>query len=162
MQLLIPAWDTCFWHIMFIFSRHFSSLAVWTHDIWKGPFVIISYTCKSRNVMEKGMNWDLVTLYHGYCGATFINNYVLCCQVVMWQVAPQNLSINLTSSQWHHNECDYISNHQRFNCLLSRLFRCRSKKTSKLCVTGLCEGNSPVTGEFPSQRASNTENVSIW
>ena len=42
------------------------------------------------------------------------------------------------------------------------LFRRRSKKTSKLRVTGLCEGNSPVTGEFPTQRASNAENVSIW
>ena len=37
-----------------------------------------------------------------------------------------------------------------------------SKKTSKLRVTGLCEGNSPVTGEFLSQRASNAENGSIW
>ena len=36
------------------------------------------------------------------------------------------------------------------------------KKTSKLCVTGLCEGKSPMTGEFPAQRASNAENVSIW
>ena len=36
----------------------------------------------------------------------------------------------------------------------------RSKETSKLRVTGLCEGNSPVTGEFPAQRASNAENVS--
>ena len=36
------------------------------------------------------------------------------------------------------------------------------RKTSKLRVTGLCEGNSPMTGEFPSQRASNAENVSIW
>ena len=36
------------------------------------------------------------------------------------------------------------------------------KNTSKLCVSGLCEGNSQVTGEFPSQRASNAENVSIW
>ena len=35
-------------------------------------------------------------------------------------------------------------------------------KTSKLCVTGLCVGNSPVTGEFPAQKANNTENVSIW
>ena len=26
-----------------------------------------------------------------------------------------------------------------------------SKKTSQLRVTGLCEGNSPVTGEFPAQ-----------
>ena len=40
--------------------------------------------------------------------------------------------------------------------------RRRSKKTSKLRVTGLCEGNSPVTGEFPAQMASNAENVSIW
>ena len=38
----------------------------------------------------------------------------------------------------------------------------RSKKTSKPRVTGLCEGNSPVTGEFPAQSASNAENVSIW
>ena len=41
------------------------------------------------------------------------------------------------------------------------IFRRRSKKTSKLRVTGLCAGNSPVTGEFPAQMASNAENVSI-
>ena len=40
--------------------------------------------------------------------------------------------------------------------------RRRSKKTSKPRVTGLCAGNSPVTGEFPTQMASNAENVSIW
>ena len=64
--------------------------------------------------------------------------------------------------QWCHDECDGVSNHRRLDCLLSRLFKRRSKKTSKLPVTGLCEGNSPVTGEFPSQRTSNTENGSIW
>ena len=63
--------------------------------------------------------------------------------------------------QWRHNERDGVSNHRRVHGLLNRLFRSRSKKTSKLRVTGLCEGNSPVTDEFPSQRASNTENVSI-
>ena len=36
------------------------------------------------------------------------------------------------------------------------------RKHQQLCVTGLCAGNSPVTGEFPAQRASNAENVSIW
>ena len=46
--------------------------------------------------------------------------------------------------------------------ILNRLFRRRSKKTSKLRVTGLCAGNSPGTGEFPAQMASNAENVSIW
>ena len=33
---------------------------------------------------------------------------------------------------------------------------------SKLSVTNLCAGNSPVTGEFPAQMTSNAENVSIW
>ena len=37
-----------------------------------------------------------------------------------------------------------------------------AKKTSKLRVTGFCEGNSPLTGEFPAQRGRNAENVSIW
>ena len=53
-------------------------------------------------------------------------------------------------------------NQQPHDCLLNRLFRRRSKKTSKFCVTGLCAGNSPVTGEFPAQRASDAENISIW
>ena len=64
--------------------------------------------------------------------------------------------------QWHHNKLDGISNHWPPNCFLNCLFRCWSKKTLKLRVTGLCEGNSLVTSEFPAQRASNTENVSIW
>ena len=64
--------------------------------------------------------------------------------------------------QWRHNERDDVSNHQPHHCLLNRLFRRRGKKTSKLRVTGLCARNSPVTGEFPAQRTSNAENVSIW
>ena len=64
--------------------------------------------------------------------------------------------------RWRHNGCDGVSYHQPHDCLLIRLFRRRSKKTSKLLVTGLCEGNSPVAGEFPAQMPSNTENVSIW
>ena len=39
-------------------------------------------------------------------------------------------------------------------------FRRTSKKTSKIRATGLCEGNPPVTEGFPSQGASNAENVS--
>ena len=50
---------------------------------------------------------------------------------------------------WRQNGHDSVSNHQPHDCLLKRLFRPRSKKTSKLRVTGLCAGNSPVTDEFP-------------
>ena len=51
--------------------------------------------------------------------------------------------------------------HQPHECLLNRLFRRRSNKTSKLRVTDLCAGNSPVTGEFLAQMASNAENCTI-
>ena len=67
-----------------------------------------------------------------------------------------------TSLQWRHNEYDGVSNHQPHDCIFNRLFRRRWKKMPKLRVTGLCEENSPVTGEFPTQMASNAENVSIW
>ena len=47
------------------------------------------------------------------------------------------------SLQWGHNDHGGVSNYQPHDCLLNRLFRRRSKKTSKLRVTGLCAGNSP-------------------
>ena len=72
------------------------------------------------------------------------------------------LQFTVRALKWRYNELASVSNHQPHDCFLNRLFTCRSTKTSKLCVTGLCEGNSPVTGEFPAQRASNAENVSIW
>ena len=66
-----------------------------------------------------------------------------------------------TSLLWRHNERNGVSNLRHLDCLLNRLFKGISKKTYKLRVTGLCEGNSPVTGELPSQRSSNAETVSI-
>ena len=53
------------------------------------------------------------------------------------------------SLQWRHNGCDGVSNKQRIDFLLSCLFMHRSKKTSKLRVTGLCEGNSPGPVKSP-------------
>ena len=45
-----------------------------------------------------------------------------------------------------------VSNHQIYDGLLNRLFRRRSKKTSKLRGTGLYVGNSPVAG-YPQHSA---------
>ena len=67
------------------------------------------------------------------------------------------MSVN-NSLQWRHDDHEGVSNHQPHGCLLNRLFRRRSKKTSELRVTGLRAG----TGEFPAQMASNAENVPIW
>ena len=62
---------------------------------------------------------------------------------------------------WRHNEPDGVSNHQPRDCLLNCLFRFRSKKTSKLRVTGLCAENSlPVNS--PHKRPVMLKNVFIW
>ena len=68
--------------------------------------------------------------------------------------------LSCDSLHWRYNKRDGVSNHRRFDwLLLNRLFRRRSKKTSKLRVTGLCGGNSPVTGEFPAQRGPVTRKM---
>ena len=75
--------------------------------------------------------------------------------------------------EWYHNICSSHYNDVIISTKASQITsltivystvysRPRSKKTSKLRVTGLCERNSPVTSEFPIQRASNAEDVSIW
>ena len=70
-----------------------------------------------------------------------------------------NLDLNITlTSQWAW----WRLKSSVLRLVTQRLFRRRSKTTSKLRVTGLCAGNSPLTGEFPAQKASNAENVSIW
>ena len=69
------------------------------------------------------------------------------------------LCFHFSSLQWRHNAHDGVSNHQPHDCLLRRLFRRRSKKTSKLRVTGLFFflGGGGFTGD-----CGNAENVSIW
>ena len=54
-----------------------------------------------------------------------------------------SIATNTNPLHWRHYDHDGASNHQPHGCLLNRFFRCRSKKTSKLRVTGLCVGNSP-------------------
>ena len=91
----------------------------------------------------------------------------------LWFIEKHSLAL-LPGGQWyrstletwpsyhHYNDVIMgVSNHQPHNCLLNRSFRRRSKKTSKPRVTGLCAGNSPVTGELSAQRSNNAENVSI-
>ena len=90
---------------------------------------------------------------------TLLGCVVFCCGC---NISSHSIHTQAAPLQWHHNDCDGVSNHQPDDCLLNRLFGCRSKEASKLRVTGLCEGNSSVTGESPAHRASNAENVFIW
>ena len=93
-----------------------------------------------------------------------IKTWILCyIQQCCWFYGTGNiLKWTRMPLQWRHNGHDGVSNNQLRDCLLNRLFRRKSKKTSKLRVTGLCAGNSPGTGEFPAQMAKDAECVSIW
>ena len=51
------------------------------------------------------------------------------------------LLVHPIALHWRHNDHNGVSNHQPRGCLLNRLFGRRSRKTSNLCVTGLCAGN---------------------
>ena len=65
----------------------------------------------------------------------------------------QNGRDGVSTLHWRHNDHDSVSNHQPHGRLLNRLFRRRSKKTSKLRIIGLCVGNSPgpVTSSWSHQ-----------
>ena len=115
-------------------------------------------------------------LIHVYQGAEAPNDFSTAIQI-RWKLRFPLTSIQTTSSLQHsaHDTTTELSWHiaetskwarwclkSQASSLFSCWFRRRSKKTSKLRVTGLCVENSPVTGEFPAQRASNEEDVSIW
>ena len=110
--------------------------------------------------------WPLRCVVVPVCGRFGLWPFGLCpfLFVALCQARHKESGSSSTQSialQWRHNECDSVSNHQPSDCLPNRVFWRRSKKTSKLRVSGLCAGNSPVTGEFPTQMGSNAENVLI-
>ena len=117
------------------FGTNFSEISIQIHTFWFKKVHLKCPFCLSINVL---ISQPTSILYYAF---------------------PFKISFSL---RWRHNGCHSVSNHQPRECLLRRLIRRTSKKISKLRVTGLCEGNSPDTGEFPAQMASNAENVSIW
>ena len=81
-----------------------------------------------------------------------------------WYIKGQSISVpadQKNSSQKHITTFCALQT-PALRLFLNRLFRHRSKKISKLRVTGLRAGNSPEASEFPAQMTSNAENVSIW
>ena len=73
-----------------------------------------------------------------------------------------------TSLQWRHIRHDGVWNHQPQDCLLNRLFRRRSKKTSKLLVTGFVRGihrwpvNSPHKGPVTRKMFPFDDVILYW
>ena len=98
--------------------------------------------------------WNFAIYHNGYDVCIPMVGYTLCSHVTR---NTSNKYITMTS-QWARWRLKSPASQLLFNCS----FRCRWRKTSKPLVTGLCEGNSSVTGEFPAQRDSHAEYISIW
>ena len=153
-------WNTNF---NFIVEKNYSNiwisifkltLAVRTPGIGKCVFFLI--LVRSQQQSQCWILWIWIAKYHNSRGRWNPPGQFGMASVFWCNRRPAILL------QWRHNGHNSVSNHQPHDCFLKRLFRHRSKKTSKLRVTGLCTRNSPEGGEVPAQMASNAENVSIW
>ena len=140
-----------------------SNIFIWRKLIWKSsPQVNFLALCPGANEVNSMHNIHLLKVKTCKILQRVLQSFIPLALSLDYPAHIRSKPCLVMPLQPRHNERDDISNHQPRDCLLHCLFSRRSKKTSKLCVTGLCEGNSLVTSEFPTQRTSNVEHVSIW
>ena len=142
-NLIVMIWG---WNIIVV-------LKGWLSYFFSSTLYMPNWLLKFFFMEDTYLPWPLRTTLH------VINDYEI---GFLLRYHRSHISLVPDSLRWRHNDHAGVSNHQPHDCLLNRLFRRKSKKTSKLRVTGVCAGNSPGTGEFPAQMASYAENVSIW
>ena len=99
---------------------------------------------------------------------TYISTYIVYLDLTYFQVSNviqfhlfQDVKFTFFTLQGGDHDRDGVLNHRRLDCLLNRLSRRRSKKTSKLCITGLSEENTAVNSGLSAQRTRNAEYVFI-
>ena len=110
------------------------------------PTVLILIKCEKRAI-----SWQDL----GRCLILFPAGRYIASRKPTSLVLRYHLVISTSALQWRHNERDGVPNRRRIHCLLNCWLRRKSKKTSKLRVTGLCAGNLPGTGEFLHKRPVN-------
>ena len=150
------------WHLYIESGPSYVAIAIGfmlaCNAVWKFPWVVLlnTWICLSQGRI------------YSYLRRVSIknNSVVIDLHIMIWIYFSDLMgkSTQFKTSiplKWRHNKWHCISKHWHLSCLPKHLFRCISKKISKLRFTGLCMRNLPVTGGFPSQRASNMENVSI-
>ena len=93
--------------------------------------------------MSFWLPWQPPTVYTMICCYAYMYHLSLCISVGNKLITTTAIYWSPMSLHWRHNDHDGVSNHQPHGCLLHRLLRRRSEKTSKLRVTGRCAGNSP-------------------
>ena len=133
--------------------------AKWAPGIWptSTSFKIIAVMCVDASLFQSECS-SKIESYYNY----FQDLFSVCCLIHVSeksQLVRENVTwATLNSLLWRHNGRDDVSNH---DCLLNRSLRRRSKKTWKLRVIGLCEGNLPVMDGFPHKGPITRKKVSI-
>ena len=79
---------------------------------------------------------------------------------MIWMFGSFALYQNYNTLQWSHNERDGVLS-LAFRWFAQPFDQAQIKENIKVRRHRLWWGNSPVTGEFPAQRASDADNVSI-
>ena len=77
--------------------------------------------------------------------------------------------VSTIKTSWNAYQLTFIRSYHHSDVIMSAVtsqIRRRSKKTSKLLVNGLCEGNSPMIGGFPTgpvtRKMFQFDDVSMW
>ena len=129
-------------------SENFSNRVTWNIDH--------TITDRKRKIIHNlvmRVLWQNLSIYF----SIFVND--------MTGLTTWNLGLEVpTVCRIHYNDVIMSAMASRITSLTivySIVYSGADQKNSKFHVTGLCVGNSPITGEFPAQRASNAENVAI-
>ena len=148
------------WNEINLIVWHFSNFAVlWTigqiKGCWQNTYVVLKKICLVNLyliVADRGIYWlkNIDTFTKTSVYETKMN--VVACARLTFQ----------TFNLQHYDGVIMGAMASQITNLTIVYSRRRSKRTSKFRITGLCEGNSPVTGEFSEQMANNAENISIW
>ena len=122
--------------------------------------ISIQYKCAEYIVTEIKQNGENLAFVvpHTEFPLTIVGD----CLIETWWALNQNQQIIM----WLYNsdvtwESYGISNHQQLNCSSTACSVLHQRKHQISVLLALCEGNPPVTGGFPSQRASDAEIISI-
>ena len=122
-------------------------------SIWGGHVVEYYFVKKTETAFSfvsfknsQNKQWMIKVSNHVYRLSDMLGKYRYIVYVL------RDITLHYVALQWRHNDHDGVSKHQLHGCLPKRLFRRRSKKTSKLRVTGPCVGNSPGPVNSPHKR----------
>ena len=104
------------------------------------------------------------------CFSLSLSNLLNIEMIYMYIIHKHYITYTVTTGKsvnfiYHYNDVKMSAKASPITSLtivFSTVYLHKSKKASKLRVTGLCAGNSPEAGEFSAKMASNAESVSIW